>query len=184
MLSSIPYFVHILPSIIRCGGKRVAMGVNKCSPPPPRSSSHSRSSASDTSLAVSSSPAGPRLPASLEVRKSSTARLHLSSVRVPDLPPVLPLPGLLLHLHPQDLLLGLPLRAHLWRGALRSDTTSTMGWPPPAINCFVQIQLRSLVSPLEQLTAMTEALVCTIISVQTSLDTLSSTWKVLGPLLW
>ena len=43
-------------------------------------SSHSRSSASDSSLTTSSS-AGTCLPTPVEERKSSTARLHLSSAR-------------------------------------------------------------------------------------------------------
>ena len=51
------------------------------SAPTPRSSSHSRTSASDTSLTVASSSAGTLLPTSVEVRKSSTARLHLLCAR-------------------------------------------------------------------------------------------------------
>jgi len=51
-------------------------------PPPSCSPSHSRTSSSDTALtASSSSPGTPRLPTSVAVRKSSTARLHLPSAR-------------------------------------------------------------------------------------------------------
>jgi len=50
--------------------------------PAPCSSSHSRTSSSDTALTASSSAsAGTRLPTSVEERKSSTARLHLPSAR-------------------------------------------------------------------------------------------------------
>ena len=45
------------------------------------SSSHSRYSSYDPVLTASSSSAGTRLPTSVEKRKSSTARLHLSFAR-------------------------------------------------------------------------------------------------------
>ena len=53
------------------------------SAPAPCSSSHSRTSSSDTSLTVSPHSAGTLLPTSVGVRKSSTTRPHLSSARRP-----------------------------------------------------------------------------------------------------
>jgi len=79
----------------------------------PYSSSHSRSSASNTLLTASCS-AGTRFPTSVVERMSSTVRPHTSPARrsrTPP-PPALPPPSLLPHLCPQGFLLFLPLRAN------------------------------------------------------------------------
>jgi len=62
------------------------VGRNSGVPPPsgfiapaPCSSSHSRTSSSETALTASSSSTGTRLPTSVAARKSSTARLHASN---------------------------------------------------------------------------------------------------------
>jgi hypothetical protein len=70
----------------------------------------SRSSHSDASLCASSSAGGSDPPANIRGGEDVQHRLAAPRVgkEVPGFEPVLSLPGLLLHLRPQNLLLGLP----------------------------------------------------------------------------
>ena len=68
----------------------------------------------------------PRIGVSEEAQDCLAA--PLVGKEVPELEPALPPPGLLPHLYPQDLLLGIPLGVRLQGFASGSDTTGTDRW--------------------------------------------------------